>query len=126
MDAELKVAAGYTSFDQDQGGHDEWSPADIAARVALGDPEGLAHVLRATAAQLADAAGPTGGRVTDPRTVLLDLGRAADSMAAAVRAVIVRDELHSHDDEGVQDQCAEAMTCLLGASAALDGLSGTY
>lgn len=116
----------YRSSDQDDDGHTEWTPADVAAKVADGDPECLAQVVRVLAVLLADAAGPRGDRVTDPRTVLLDLGRAADSLAAVARAVIIRDELGKHDDEGVQDWAGEAVTCLLGASSALDCLSGTY
>lgn|SRR5512142_447404 len=117
----MTVKPGYTSYDQDQG-DDDWLPGDIAARVSAGDPEGLAHVIRALSARLADAA----ARVDDPRTVLLDLSRAADSMLAAVRQVITDEELCDPSREDIRASSLLAMDSLGDASAALYDLHSTF
>lgn len=117
----VELKPGFTSRDQDAG-PDGWLPADIADRVADGDPEGLAQVVRVLSCRIADAA----AGVTDPRTVLLDLGHAAESLAAAVQAAVRAYGLDDPDLPDVRAAALQAGDGLLEASAGLDELSGTF
>lgn len=56
---------------------DDWSTADLVACLERADPEAYAQVIRVLAERIAGNA----AAVTDPRSLLLDLGHAADSLS---------------------------------------------
>lgn len=113
-----------TSRDQDDDVQHSWSPAVITNLILLGrlvergDPEALAQVLRPIAASLADKA----SEIRDPASVLLDLGRVADSMLTTISAVIRAWKLNQADDEETRIDVELALKGLRGVRVALHSL----
>jgi len=83
-----------TSRDVYDGVHTNWTTAEIADRIDRGDPEALTEALRPIAARLATQA----GGVSDPGSVMLDLSRAVESIAAAVSVIAAGRDLAEKGD----------------------------
>lgn len=73
---------------------DDWSTADLAARIAEGHPGDLSIVLRIVASRLARQATNT----TDAMFVLSDIRHALESLHSATRVIVT--EFDRLDDEG--------------------------
>jgi hypothetical protein len=107
----------HTSRDQDSQVYNGWSNADIKAKLFDVYPESVAHALRPLVARFADNT----DKITDPATVLLDLGHIVDSLAGAATELI-RDYGLDQGDPDIRRDIDEALTGLHAASAALDSL----
>jgi hypothetical protein len=105
----------YTSRDQDDQIHNDWSNADITEKLFDGYPESVTYALRPLASRFANNA----NKITDPMSVLGDLGHIVESLAAAV-TTLVRE--HGLDEDVEDDDVHEALSGLHAASSALESL----
>lgn len=108
----------HTSRDQDSGGRATWTAPYVAETLAANDAESRVYAMRAVAALTALSA-ERPDDVSDPRTILLDLSLAADSMRAIASVVISAYELDKTDT----DEALGALGALETATAHLHGLS---
>lgn len=108
----------HTSRDQDTGGRDTWTAPYVAETLAANDAESRVYALRAVAALTALSA-ERPDDISDPRTILVDLKHAADSMRAIASVVITAYEL----DESDRDEAVGELGALETATAHLHALS---
>ncbi|QRP42752.1 hypothetical protein [Amycolatopsis sp. FDAARGOS 1241] len=91
----------------------KWSTAELADRLHHDQPETDAFVLRILAARIATA----GADNTDPRTTMVDLARALDSLTTAVTALIA-----PHLDDAGEQSAADYTTTIADLHAATRGV----
>ncbi|OZM69886.1 hypothetical protein CFN78_28085 [Amycolatopsis antarctica] len=102
-------------YDEDTDRLLEYSPADLAGKLAADDPDEESFVLRVVSARLAARAGTCG----DPLHVVKDLSRAAGSLAEATQAILDRETKTDPDATADFADAAEAVEFLDCAAANL-------
>lgn len=93
---------------------DDWSTADLIACIERADPEAYAQVIRALAAKL----DRDGYGVTDPRSLLVDLSRAVDSLASAADRIV-----RTACEEAPFDELAAVVAHLNAGGSGLAGIA---
>lgn len=94
----------------------DWTPADLADRVRQPDPESAAEVIRALAARIARDA----DRVTDPRSLLVDLGCALESLHAATETIILN---ACEDSPELRAEISAGQEHMMGAAGYIAGIA---